>query len=882
MTEFRYKLKNVRPRLICPECGQRKFSPYVDTQTGEIVGEEFGMCSRASCLYHKAPTTDTSAPLSKVIKDIDTRKPFLLNPLIYEELRQNTRLDNFSTNLRMLFKNADEVLNKYGVVSGSQGAKYQNYTGFPYIQQDGVLKSVKMMMYGNDLHRAKDKDGNGIVNWLHYFNGYDKAKDKFEACWFGEQLIDTTEYDYIGIVESEKTCIVATCCVPSVLWLACGSIGNKKQIIGKGLKGKKVVFFPDANGFENWNEWVMQQRQYTWKVSKLPQTLSGGDDIADVLLKDANFGETILADIQGLFGELINKDALFYYQSLTATFTADDWNAIFKRNSMPFICESEAGRDDNGKYTEKIKFFRKNERKELNLLQVFTGQDLDDFCCEYHFPKYEDIKSEEFSLNFTPEMLMDFLQTYPKTYFNDFVFNVDEMTFNYKGKPFNLQSILSEKTKNIESSSINARTKIKLLKRWEPTIKEFCNFFEFTDRVKFQPQTLGIYDDIMQSGLVFCQNNGFKMNFEDWDKWLAIFQTIWKVDEASCMALFLFTIFNLQCRINYDTSNLRLLNIIGDGGVGKDSTLISLIIGCWRQSHSSRIWEGSTFGVSGFTSETPEKVNSYFLQVISDDLKAANASATFEQITNPLLRIENKGQQPIRVRRRFMQVNTNNNSRFSFEKLSKQNRDAFARRMLVMKVLSKSQHPDQLEKYKELYRFFCKPENQTLFHGWWYWCYSIVTDKANAEHLKNIDNFLYKEMRSNAEKYTYLNNEDDIILTELGQLCENSEYEDNFNMHNIIKRDVSGVPCFVVKSLNPLYDNLRQKFGKEKIKATISNKFGEKARFGSTIRTGDYNVSKVALIVPCDDVLEEDTPQQTDDTQPVFDIVSDLSKIVTF
>lgn len=885
MTEFRYILKNVKPRMRCPNpsCNRLSFSPYVDKETGEIVGEQYGVCShRVSCGYSLYPTSEQLKEPSKIIKDIDTRKPFLLNPSIYEELKRHTRLDNFSTNLRMLFKNADEVLDKYGVVSGSQGAKYQNYTGFPYIQQDGVLKSVKMMMYGNDLHRAKDKEGNGIVNWLHYFNGFDKTKDKFEACWFGEQLIDTTEYDYIGIVESEKTCIVATCCVPSVLWLACGSIGNKKQIIGKGLKGKKVVFFPDANGFENWNEWVMNQRQYTWKVSKLPQTLSGGDDIADVLLKDANFGETILADIQGLFGELINKDALFYYQSLTATFTADDWNSIFKRNSMPFICESEAGHDDNGKYTEKIKFFRKNERKELNLLQVFTGQDLDDFCCEYHFPKYDDIKNEEFSLNFTPEMLMDFLQTYPKTYFNDFVFNVDEMTFNYKGKPFNLQSILSEKTKNIESSSINARTKIKLFKRWEPTIKEFCNFFEFTDRVKFQPQTLGIYDDIIQSGLVFCQNNGMEMNFKDWDKWQQIFQTIWNVDEASCMALFLFTIFNLQCRINYDTSNLRLLNIIGDGGVGKDSTLISLIIGCWRQSHSSRIWEGSTFGVSGFTSETPEKVNSYLLQVISDDLKAANASATFEQITNPLLRIENKGQQPIRVRRRFMQVNTNNNSRFSFEKLSKQNRDAFARRMLVMKVLSKSQHPDQLEKYKDLYRFFCKPENQTLFHGWWYWCYSIATDKANAEHLKNIDNFLYKEMRSNAEKYTYLNNEDDIILTELGQLCENSEYEDNFTMHNIIKRDVSGVPCYAVKSLNPLYDSLRQKFGKEKIKATISNKFGEKARFGSTIRTGDFNVSKVALIVPCEDVLEEDTPQQTDNTQPVFDLVSDLSKIVSF
>lgn len=885
MTEYRYKLKNVRPAMRCPQCGRKSFSPYVDSQSGEILGETIGMCShKVSCGYHRPPKKEDiggNAPISQYIKEIDTREPFLLDPSIYDKLKQNSLSDNFSANLRGYFPNADEVLKKYGVVCGSVGRKYVNFTGFPYIQQDGTLKSVKMMMYREDLHRAKDEEGNGIVNWLHYFNGFDSKTQKFEACWFGEQLIENSDYDYIGVVESEKTCIIATCCVPSVLWLACGSIGNKKQIIGKGLKGKKVVFFPDANGFENWREWVMTQRCATWKVSSLPKSLSGGDDIADVLLKDADYGQVILEDIQKLFGELIDKDALRYYNSLTATFTADDWNSIFKRKSMPFICESEAGKDDNGKYKETLKFFRKNERKELNLLQVFTGQDLDDFCCEFHFPRYEDLKDEEFSLNFTPEMLTDFLRKYPKTYFNDFVFNVDEMTFNYHDKPFDIYSILSEKTKNIESSSLNGKHKIKLFKKFEPTLKNFCNEFVFSEKIDFSPKTCGIYEEIKHSGSIFCQNNGFVMSNDDFPKWIDIFKTIWKIEDISVIALCLFTIYNLRCRINHDTSNLRLLNIIGDGGVGKDSTLISLIIGCWRKSHSDRIWEGSTFGVSGFTAETPEKVNSYLLQVISDDLKAANASATFEQITNPLLRIENKGQQPIRVRRRFMQVNTNNNSRFSFEKLNKQNRDAFARRMLVIKVLSRSQSPNQLSHYKSLFRFFAQPEHQTIFHGWWYWCYRMSENPEMNDIIKAMDDLMYQDMRDNAEKYSYLTKEDDIIITELEEEINGADYSEGFT-NNIIKKNINGRDFYVFKSLRPLYENLRMRFGKEAVKNAIFNRYNGEAKFESTLRFND-RVVRTALTIPCDLVGTSDDSCSLDNSnEPTIDIIKELEAKIIF
>ena len=920
MTEYRYKLKNMRPPMRCPQCGRKSFSPYVDTQTGEIVAEDVGMCShKVSCAYHKSPTKDdlnANKPLSKIVKEIDTRKPFFLDSAVYEQLQKNDRIDNFSTGLRTYFSNADEVLSKYGVVCGSAGRKYQNYTGFPYIQQDGTLKSVKMMMYNSDLHRSKDDEGNGIVSWLHYFHGYDKTKDRFDACWFGEQLIDKNDYDYIGIVESEKTCIIATCCLPSVLWLACGSIGNKKQIIGKGLKQKKVVFFPDANGFENWNEWVMTQRQPTWKVSKLPQTLSGGDDIADALLKNSNYAETIMQDIQRLFGEFYDRDALRYYNSLTATFSVDDWANIFERNNMPYLCESETTKDENGKYKETIKFFRPNERKELNFLQVFTGQQLDDFCTEYHFPKYEDLKAEKFSLNFTPEMLTDFLRKFPNTFFHGFTFNVDEMSFTHKDRQYELLSFLGERLKNIESSSLNSRTKIKLYKKYEKTLRDFFSYFEFADKINFPRKSLGLYEQVMQDGMVFCENNGFTFSTEnnaDWQKWLGILSILWNIDNKSMMALMLFTIFNLQCRIDYNTTNLRLLNVIGDGGIGKDTTLISLIIGVWRSAYSNRIWEGSTFGATGFTTETPDKINTYLLQVISDDLKAMNDSATFERISNTHMKIENKGEQPLRIRKRFMQVNTNNDSRFSFGKLDKNTIDAFARRMLVVNIGTRSNNDDQLAEYKKVFQFFSDPEHQTLFAGWWYWCKRM---SENKQFVFQCDNHLYNEVRKNAQAYTYLNKDDDVIVTAFEKIAKESEYESDFSTHSIIRADINGKTHIVVKNFDFLFDELKQKHGRKTIQATLANNF-KQARQNAVFRPkSSVRTYKVAMIIPIESL--EDCSRQnefiqtpdismdaifsdadwdndpfttesqaeiistTDENQPVVDIVAELEAKIIF
>lgn len=56
----RYELDHSKPRrkLTCPQCGKDKcFTPYVDVTTGQIVGEQFGVCDHKNkCGYFKYPT----------------------------------------------------------------------------------------------------------------------------------------------------------------------------------------------------------------------------------------------------------------------------------------------------------------------------------------------------------------------------------------------------------------------------------------------------------------------------------------------------------------------------------------------------------------------------------------------------------------------------------------------------------------------------------------------------------------------------------------------------------------------------------------------------------------------------------------------------------
>jgi hypothetical protein len=94
----------------------------------------------------------------------------------------------------------------------------------------------------------------------------------------------------VALVESEKTAVICSSFWPEYIWLATGGksqLNDRLQV----LKGRKVVAFPDVDGFSEWKEKLSQVRGLDIVVSDvLEQSASSEDranhvDIADLLIR---------------------------------------------------------------------------------------------------------------------------------------------------------------------------------------------------------------------------------------------------------------------------------------------------------------------------------------------------------------------------------------------------------------------------------------------------------------------------------------------------------------------------------------------------------------------------------------------------------------------
>ena len=59
MKEFRYQYQP-RKKYTCPNCGQKTLKKFIDTTTGELLPDTFGVCERMfSCGYNNRPGSET-------------------------------------------------------------------------------------------------------------------------------------------------------------------------------------------------------------------------------------------------------------------------------------------------------------------------------------------------------------------------------------------------------------------------------------------------------------------------------------------------------------------------------------------------------------------------------------------------------------------------------------------------------------------------------------------------------------------------------------------------------------------------------------------------------------------------------------------------------
>ena len=296
MSQHRYILepyKGMNSRHICPECKNRdrSFALYIDTVTGQIVYSTVGRCNHESgCGYHCTPKQYFQ--VSNISFDTEKRPRHQSRKLpaakieasyIMPEVAASTlagyRSNNFVSFLIGLFGKeiTSQLISDYFIGTSKH---WSGSTIFWQIDTKGNIRAGKIMLY-NATTGKRVKEPFNCITWVHKVI---KQPDfNLKQCLFGEDLlIDMSKP--VAIVESEKTAIIASVYLPRFIWLAVGSLNNLSVERCRILVGRKVVLFPDLNGFDKWKQ----------KAKELSDRMPGTRfEVSEVLSQYANEADRI-------------------------------------------------------------------------------------------------------------------------------------------------------------------------------------------------------------------------------------------------------------------------------------------------------------------------------------------------------------------------------------------------------------------------------------------------------------------------------------------------------------------------------------------------------------------------------------------------------------
>jgi hypothetical protein len=130
-----------------------------------------------------------------------------------------------------------EHLEKWRVGTSESGR-----TDFHFVDNSGVTRNIKTMLYRSDGHRDKDV--------FPYSLQHPSDHERYSMCFYGEHLLSGNEASTICIVESEKTAVIASWFYNQYEWLATGGLaGAKKEdfIRTKLASGRQILVLLDAD-----------------------------------------------------------------------------------------------------------------------------------------------------------------------------------------------------------------------------------------------------------------------------------------------------------------------------------------------------------------------------------------------------------------------------------------------------------------------------------------------------------------------------------------------------------------------------------------------------------------------------------------------------------
>ncbi len=260
----------------CPRCGKRRFRPYLDTRTGEVL-ERFGRCNRVeSCGFTEFPhhLLENSTP------HLPAPPPLPPPPRVqgvfwdwgcYTALDRSGRLSSW-----LLERFGKEVLEETHrrYLLGSLEVGGRTFEVFWHLSLPNNLHTaalIEMRREGDRLKRT------GTQTWLHALPDWREAAPKvWTQTLFGlnqltlfrgkEQLTKP-----LRIVEGYRTAIVCSIYFPEFVWLAASSVQGLKQYNYRTLEPLKAFtleLFPDAGeeAEKVWSEDAKELRSRGFKV----------------------------------------------------------------------------------------------------------------------------------------------------------------------------------------------------------------------------------------------------------------------------------------------------------------------------------------------------------------------------------------------------------------------------------------------------------------------------------------------------------------------------------------------------------------------------------------------------------------------------------------
>ena len=165
---------------------------------------------------------------------------------------------------------------------------------FYQIDTKGRCRTGKVMKYDRETgHRIKGPNAKTPITWVHSLlkqQGVLPQEWELTQCLFGEHLLNKYPDKVVCLVESEKTAIICAGVAPECIWLATGGKGQLNDRV-EILDGRKVLAYPDIDGYDTWCEKVRERLHLSIIVSDLlvknatEQDYEAHIDIADVLIR---------------------------------------------------------------------------------------------------------------------------------------------------------------------------------------------------------------------------------------------------------------------------------------------------------------------------------------------------------------------------------------------------------------------------------------------------------------------------------------------------------------------------------------------------------------------------------------------------------------------